>query len=119
MKSFVLAALFASVSAVNLSWPSVARCKDGQISTDFEACDDMNKGEKQHDQIPPSQFKQIQLNNEWPSVARCKPGQISTDFEACDDLNSGTKQHDKIAPSQFDQVQLNNEWPSVARCKSG
>ena len=46
MKSFVLAALIASASAVKLSWPSVARCGAGTTPTDFEECDDLNKGEK-------------------------------------------------------------------------
>ena len=48
MKSFALIALLGCAAAVQLNneWPSVARCKSGQISTDFEACDDLNKGEK-------------------------------------------------------------------------
>jgi hypothetical protein len=102
---------------LNNEWPSVARCKPGQISTDFEACDHNNKGEFQHDKIPPSQFEQVQLNNEWPSVARCKPGQISTDFEACDHNNKGEFQHDKIPPSQFEQVQLSAEFRPAIKCE--
>ena len=39
---------------LDAEWPSVARCKSGQISTDFEACDDMNKSEKAHDKIKES-----------------------------------------------------------------
>ena len=56
MKSFVYTALVGSITAIQLQnqWPSVARCKPGQISTDFEACDHNNKGEFQHDKIPPS-----------------------------------------------------------------
>ena len=48
MKSIALTALLGCASAVQLNnqWPSVARCKAGQISTDFEACDDLNSGTK-------------------------------------------------------------------------
>ena len=48
MKSIALTALLGCASAIHIgsSWPSVARCKPGQIPTDFEECDDLNKGEK-------------------------------------------------------------------------
>ena len=57
MRAFVIAALLNQSSAVKLSnqWPSVARCKEGQTSTDFEACDHNNNQVHQHDSIPPSQ----------------------------------------------------------------
>ena len=84
MKSFALAALIGCTSAIqiNAAWPSVARCKEGQIPTDFEECDDLNKGEKSHDAIQKanSQFEQSnvqvaeQIVESWPSVARCKAG---------------------------------------------
>ena len=56
MKSFALAALLGCTSAIQIgnTWPSVARCRPGQIPTDFEECDDLNKGPKQHDKIKES-----------------------------------------------------------------
>ena len=53
MKSFALTALLGCASAIQLNtvWPSVARCGAGQTPTDFEECDDLNKGEKTHDKI--------------------------------------------------------------------
>lgn len=44
MRSIIIAALFASVKASDGYWPSVARCKPGQISKDSNPCDDYSKG---------------------------------------------------------------------------
>jgi len=80
MRAFTIAALIASTSAMSLqqmnSWPSVARCRDGQIATDREPCDQDNRTTHRHDNTVASdrEFKALQLNEEWPSVARCRDG---------------------------------------------
>jgi hypothetical protein len=44
MRSFIIAALLATAQASDQYWPSVARCKPGQISKDNNPCDDYSKG---------------------------------------------------------------------------
>ena len=127
MRAFTIAALVASTSAVTLhqmnAWPSVARCTDGQISTDREPCDQDNRTTHRHDNTVDSkrEFSNIQLNQRWPSVARCVDGQISTDREPCDQDNRTTHRHDNTVDSkrEFSNIQLNQGWPSVARCIEG
>merc|ERR1711934_165685 len=120
MKSFVIAALFASTNAVKLEWPSVARCNPGQISTDSWPCDDNSKGPHHLDgtqvQIDSSDVAlfnldgaRIQTNEAWPSVARCNPGQISTDSWPCDDNSKG--------PHHLDGTQLQLEYRPPIKCK--
>jgi len=124
MRSIAIAALLATASAVKLSWPSVARCAPGQISTDFHPCDDNSKGPHHLDGT------QVQLDAEWPSVARCAPGQISTDETACDDNSKGPHHIDgtlvEIDSSDVvlfgidgTRLQIAENWPSVARCNPG
>merc|ERR1711934_1101419 len=141
MKSFVIAALFASTNAVKLEWPSVARCNPGQISTDSWPCDDNSKGPHHLDgtqvQLDSSDVvlfnidgTRVQTAEEWPSVARCNPGQISTDLHPCDDNSKGPHHLDgtqvqidasDVALFALDgtRIQINADWPSVARCNPG
>jgi len=85
MRASAITLLLSSAQAVRIEkqWPSVARCQPGQISTDWNACDDNSKGPHHLDGT------QVLLSNAWPSVARCAPGQISTDWNACDDNSKG------------------------------
>ena len=103
----------------NETWPSVARCAPGQISTDWAACDDNSKGPHHLDgtqvQIDSSDVTlfsvdgmRIQTNESWPSVARCAPGQISTDWAACDDNSKG--------PHHLDGTQLQLEYRPPIKC---
>ena len=127
MRAYTIAALIASTSALTLqqmnAWPSVARCRDGQISTDREPCDQDNRTTHRHDNTANSkrEFSALQMNQEWPSVARCRDGQISTDREPCDQDNRTTHRHDNTANSkrEFSAIYLGAEWPSVARCRDG
>ena len=131
MRAFVLAALFASASAVKLNseWPSVARCGEGNnnaISSDDFACDHNSKNPTvvegsltddrfQHSQ--PGYSTQVQIGNEWPSVARCESRTTeSTDEFACDHNNVNPHPHDGSVLMTAEQIV--NSWPSVARCDS-
>ena len=52
-------------------WPSVARYKPGQTSTDFEACDQNNQEVHTHGPITPSQFEQVQISQEFRPATKC------------------------------------------------
>ena len=92
-----IALLLASTQAVKLSWPSVARCAPGQVSTDSSPCDHNNNG------VHPLDGTTLQLTEQWPSVARCAPGQVSTDSAPCDHNNNG------VHPLDGTTVQLTEE----------
>merc|ERR1719201_547350 len=85
MKSFVIAALFASTNAVKLEWPSVARCNPGQISTDSWPCDDNSKG--------PHHLDGTQLQLEYRPPIKCfdptTGNPISCDWNDIDETNAG------------------------------
>ena len=103
MRTYIIAALFASVQSIKLTaeWESVAKCKADQISTNEVPCDHNNIND-QH----------LGLNQKkWESVARCKPGQISSDSKPCD--------HDNHTPHNLDGTNVQTNWESVARCKAG
>ena len=110
MKSFILAALLATTSAVSLkkTWPSVARCNNDQTSSDINACDHHNRMTHNHDNVITLQYDQ-----QWPSVARCNNDQTSSDIKACDHDNRMSHKHDNVVT-----LQTNQEWPSVARCNN-
>ena len=46
---YFTALLLANASAVKMSWPSVARCAEGQRSDDLDACDHNSKNGEQLD----------------------------------------------------------------------
>merc|ERR1719263_1879915 len=100
MRSFVIAIFLASTSAVRMTWPSVARCPEGQESTDEWACDNNAKGP--HSLNKPTGF--LQLRQQWPSVARCAEDQISNDETPCDHNSKGFRTLDHT-----EDVQLNRD----------
>jgi hypothetical protein len=106
--TLVIAALVATSGAVKLDkqWPSVARCKPGQVSYDHDACDNWNQGPNTLDGTA------VQTHSEWPSVARCVPGQVSYDHDACDNWNKGPNSLDGTV------VQLSEEtvYRPVIKC---
>lgn len=55
MKSFIIAALVATSSAIKVrqmeQWPSVARCNGKHISSDIDPCDHDNHMAHRHDQV--------------------------------------------------------------------
>merc|ERR1712046_135376 len=112
MRAFVIAALFASASAVKLNaeWPSVARCENGNngpVSSDEFACDNNSKNptvvdgsltDPRYQSSNPGYETQVQTSSEWPSVARCEnTGVESTDEFACDHNNINPHPHDGSA----------------------
>ena len=104
MKTFAIVALLASVQAVQLRWPSVARCAEGQVSKDGNACDHNNNG------VHPLDGTRVQLDARWPSVARCAPGQVSKDGNACDHNNNGEHPLDGTTAIQL-------EYRPAVKCK--
>lgn len=132
MRAFVIAALLAATSAVQLQkqWPSVARCNpDSKISTDIDACDQFLNNNHNLDGTKGSldNAKALQMDQEWPSVARCNPdSKISTDIDACDQFLNNNHNLDgtKGSLDNAKALQLSSEeasdivesWPSVARC---
>eukprot|EP00356_Strombidium_inclinatum_P013718 CAMPEP_0170493570 /NCGR_PEP_ID=MMETSP0208-20121228/14117_1 /TAXON_ID=197538 /ORGANISM="Strombidium inclinatum, Strain S3" /LENGTH=200 /DNA_ID=CAMNT_0010769517 /DNA_START=1 /DNA_END=603 /DNA_ORIENTATION=+ len=107
MKSYIIAALVASSTAVKLNWPSVARCDGSHISSDHDACDHNNNMEHAHDNTA------LQIVESWPSVARCDGSHTSSDHDACDHNNNMPHAHDDTT------IQTSSQWPSVARCQPG
>ena len=96
-------------TAAFVQWPSVARCKVADGSTDETACDDAGPPEhtKFHDDVvgrspmgptsenllPTAAFLDISAEeaasivSQWPSVARCDEDGIPSDQWACDHAN--------------------------------
>merc|ERR1719263_1065078 len=98
MRSFVIAIFLASTSAVRMTWPSVARCPEGQESTDEWACDNNAKGP--HSLDKPTGF--LQLRQQWPSVARCAEDQVSSDETPCDHNSKGFRTLDHTEDVQLE-----------------
>ena len=108
MKTNIILALIASTQAVKLhqNWPSVARCRPGQVSTDSQPCDHNNNSNH-----PLDGTVGTLVQTSWESVARCRPGKVSTDSQPCD--------HNNNSSHNLDGTNVQTAWESVARCKPG
>ena len=109
MKTFAVALILASASAIQLRWPSVARCTSDHISTDGNPCDHNNNMEHNHDGTTFLETAS-EIVESWPSVARCNPDQTSKDSNQCDHNNNMPHPHDGTA------LQLTAEFRPPIKC---